>query len=88
MNLAQLIEILQEIADTTSPDRPVHIAIQPNYPLALCLSGVCDGAGVAADDPEDDDLDPEVSEAVFILAEDRHPNGLAYVSPALWKHQF
>lgn len=72
------------IADTTNPDRPVHIAIQPNYPLALRFRGVCDGTD-AVDDPADE---PEVSEAVFLLASDGHPDGLVYLPSSLWDRDF
>ena len=56
----QLIELLEEYREAGQGDRPVHIAIQPRYPLALRLRGVADGTD-AVEDPTDE---AEVSESV------------------------
>lgn len=81
MDLDQLIEMLTDLREATSGDRPVYLAIQPNYPIALTLRGVADGAE-AVDDPSDE---AEVSEAVWIVANDSHPRDIVYPPAALWE---
>lgn len=77
----QLIELLEEYREAGQGDRPVHIAIQPRYPLALRLRGVADGTD-AVEDPTDE---AEVSEAVWLVASDSHPEGVAYAPENLWE---
>lgn len=81
MDLDSLIEALTDLRDATSGSRPVHVAIQPSYPLALRLYGVTEGADVV-DDPSDE---PETSEAVWLVVDDSHPEGIAYASDAMWE---
>lgn len=82
MNLDDLIEVLTDLRNSTSGDRPVYVGIQPGYPLALLLEGVTEGADVV-DDPSDE---PETSEAVWLVASDEHPETSPYAPSALWDH--
>ena len=57
------------------------LGIQPRHPLALRLRGVADGTD-AVEDPTDE---AEVSEAVWLVASDSHPEGVAYAPENLWE---
>lgn len=81
MNVNEMIERLQEIAEVGFGECEVRLAFQPRWPLQFTIGGIAtpDDASRAAGEPDEE---PDDADSVVYITEGGHPDDDSPYAPS------